>query len=68
MANRKYDDLIKGFIAGRDGLLTPFKTFHKEIENRSGDKINGRGLGAILRRIFKESGKNDWLNSDKLNK
>ncbi|MEE0876103.1 MAG: hypothetical protein UIH18_02280 [Fibrobacteraceae bacterium] len=46
MANRKYDDLIKGFIAGRDGLLTPFKTFHKEIENRSGDKINGRGLGS----------------------
>ena len=66
MARRDFDDLIKGFIAGRDGQKTPFKTFHKEIENRSGKKINGRGLGAILRRIFRESGGNDWLNSDKM--
>ena len=68
MANRIFDDLIKGFIAGRDGQPTPFRTFHKEMENRSGKKINGRGLGSILRRIFRESGGNDWLNSDKLKK
>ena len=68
MAKRDFDDLIKGFLAGRDGLLTPFKTFHREIENRSGKKISGRGLGAILRRIFRESGGNDYLNSDKLKK
>lgn len=68
MANRKYDSFIKGYLVGRDGEPTLFKTFHKEIESRFGEKINGRGLGAILRRIFRESGKNDWLNSDKLKK
>ena len=68
MANRKYDSFIKGFLAGRDGQPTPFKTFHKEVEKQAGEKINGRGLGSILGRIFRESRRNDYLNSDKLKK
>lgn len=68
MAKREFDDFIKGFLVGRDGLLTSFKAFHREVENRFEKKINGRGLGAILRRIFRETGGNDYLNSDKLNK
>ena len=66
MAKRKYDDFIKGFLFGRDGQPTPFSTFHKEVEKHFGEKINGRGLGRILKRIFRESDGNDWLNSDRM--
>lgn len=68
MANRKYDAFIKGYLTGRDGQPTPFKTFHREVENQFKEKIDGRGLGSILGRIYRESERNDYLNSDKLKK
>ena len=35
MTDRDFGNLIKRLLAGRNGLLTPFKTVHREIYNDS---------------------------------